>query len=469
MAESKALSVSAAVGLAKNTVKGLPQLSVVGEVSGFRGPNARSGHCYFSVKDEGSAMDVIVWKGVYQVAGFELRDGLEVTLDGSFDVYERSGRLSFVARRLSMAGEGLLRQKVSELARRLEAEGLMDPARKRRVPAFCERICVVTSLSGAVIDDVKRTLARRNPLVVVDVVGCAVQGEHAPATIVEGLARAAADAPDAVLLVRGGGSFEDLMAFNDESVARAVAACPVPVVTGIGHEPDNSIADMVADRRCSTPTAAAESVAPDFATISSTIEERAARLPRALGHAVAEGAGAVDTAAGRLVRAAAGRLGLERARLEAMAQRPVLTSPMAIVDLRRATLEQLSDELTGAVDRDLAARALLQNNLAAGLDRAARGLLLAPANAVQSAASGLARAATAVTDPFASRLGADAAALEALSPVRVMARGYAIVEERDGHVVDSVAKARPGQEIAVKLQDGSLEATVTSVIPDPVR
>lgn len=268
MAESKPLSVSSAVGLAKNTVKGLPPLSVVGEVSGFRGPNARSGHCYFSVKDEGSAMDVIVWRGIYEAAGFELRDGLEVTLNGSFDVYERSGRLSFVARKLSMAGEGLLRQKVAELARRLEAEGLMDPARKRRVPAFCERVCVVTSLSGAVIDDVKRTLARRNPLVVIDVVGCAVQGDHAPRTIVDALGRAAADAPDAVLLVRGGGSFEDLMAFNDESVARAVAACPVPVVTGIGHEPDNSIADMVADRRCSTPTAAAESVAPDFATIS---------------------------------------------------------------------------------------------------------------------------------------------------------------------------------------------------------
>lgn len=468
MAESKPLSVSSAVGLAKNTVKGLPPLSVVGEVSGFRGPNARSGHCYFSVKDEGSAMDVIVWRGIYEAAGFELRDGLEVTLNGSFDVYERSGRLSFVARKLSMAGEGLLRQKVAELARRLEAEGLMDPARKRRVPAFCERVCVVTSLSGAVIDDVKRTLARRNPLVVIDVVGCAVQGDHAPRTIVDALGRAAADAPDAVLLVRGGGSFEDLMAFNDESVARAVAACPVPVVTGIGHEPDNSIADMVADRRCSTPTAAAESVAPDFATISGKIDERAARLPRALGHVAAEGARTVEAHGQRLARAAAGRLDLERARLEAMAQRPVLTSPMTIVDLRRATLEQLSDELTGAVDRDLAARATLADGLASGLDRAAKGLLAAPAKAVESGASGLSRAAAAVTAPFSSRLAADAAALEALSPVRVMARGYAIVEGEGGHVVDSVAKARVGQTVSVKLQDGSLEAEVTAVAPDPV-
>lgn len=138
-------------------------MTVVGEVSGFRGPNARSGHCYFEVKDGGASMSVIVWRGTHQKLSFELRDGLEVQLTGKFDIYKGSGRMSFVASRVEASGEGLLRQRIAELARRLQVEGLMDDRRKRPIPAFCSRVCVVTSLSGSVIEDVKRTLARRNP------------------------------------------------------------------------------------------------------------------------------------------------------------------------------------------------------------------------------------------------------------------------------------------------------------------
>ena len=224
------LSVTDAVALAKGAVSAWPTLVVNGEVSGFRGPNARSGHCYFEVKDDGASMSVIVWRGTAAKMGFELRDGLSVQLTGKFDVYKASGKLSFVASKVEAAGEGLLRQQVAELARRLEREGLMADERKRRVPVFCSRVCVVTSLSGSVIEDVKRTLARRNPLVEIDVVGCSVQGADAPATIVRALGTAASSRPDAILLVRGGGSFEDLMCFNDESVARAIAGCEVPVV-----------------------------------------------------------------------------------------------------------------------------------------------------------------------------------------------------------------------------------------------
>ena len=192
--------------------------------------------------------------------------------------------MSFVARSFSLAGEGLLRQQVAQLAEKLRREGLMDEARKRRIPVFCSRVAVVTSLSGAVIDDVKRTLRRRNPLVEVVCVGAKVQGEGAPAELIEGLRRAASitPAPDCILLVRGGGSFEDLMTFNDEELARAVAACPVPVVTGIGHEPDTSICDMVSDRRASTPTAAAESVAPAMTELADVLEARHQRLGAAM-------------------------------------------------------------------------------------------------------------------------------------------------------------------------------------------
>jgi len=188
--------------------------------------------------------------------------------------------LQFVVRQLEPAGEGRLRMQVAELARRLEAEGLMSPERKRRIPSHPSRIAVVTSPRGKAVHDVLRTLRRRYPLAEVLVAGVAVEGDGAPSEIVEGLRVAAAAQPDVVLLVRGGGSYEDLMPFNAESVARAVVASPVPVVTGIGHEPDTSIADMVADLRASTPTAAAESVAP-------SVEELERCFRASDGHSVA--------------------------------------------------------------------------------------------------------------------------------------------------------------------------------------
>ncbi|MEY8436729.1 exodeoxyribonuclease VII large subunit [Atopobiaceae bacterium 24-176] len=460
------LSVSAAVGLAKRTVEDIPQISVIGEVSGFRGPNARSGHCYFSVKDESSAMDVIVWRGVYQSSGVQLRDGLEITMSGAFQVYERSGRLSFVARRLSLAGEGLLRQRVAELARRLEAEGLMDPARKRAVPAFCERVCVVTSLSGAVIDDVKRTLARRNPLVRIDVVGCSVQGPDAPASIVAGLSAAASTRPDAILLVRGGGSFEDLMAFNDESVARAVAACPVPVVTGIGHEPDHSIADAVADRRCSTPTAAAESVAPDTVSLHAGVNRWAQRLVSSFSHRMEFESRSVDALSSAMAQTLASRLSLESARVEALASRPVLSGPGAVVDARRATVELLADDLSGAMEGLLKNRASFLEVQGSRLGRGSFAVL-APSQAVAESLSGrLSRAAPVVTRAGEESLRRLAASLEALSPLKVIARGYAIVRGPGGSVESSVASLAPGDAVDVTVSDGSFSATVTACSPD---
>ena len=185
--ERKELSVSQAVEIAAGALDAIPQLSVLGEVTGFRGPNARSGHCYFQIKDDSAAVDCIIWKGAYLKRTFDLRDGMQVSFKGSFNLYKPTGRMSFVARSFSLAGEGLLRQQVAQLAEKLRREGLMDEARKRRIPVFCSRVAVVTSLSGAVIDDVKRTLRRRNPLVELVCVGAKVQGEGAPAELIEGL------------------------------------------------------------------------------------------------------------------------------------------------------------------------------------------------------------------------------------------------------------------------------------------
>ncbi|MDO4536804.1 MAG: exodeoxyribonuclease VII large subunit [Coriobacteriales bacterium] len=442
--EKQALSVSEAVNAAKTRVKSMPTLQVMGEVTGFRGPNARSGHCYFQVKDDSSSMDVIVWRGTYAQLGAPLRDGMSIVLTGGFDVYVGTGRLSFIARSVELAGEGALRQKVAELARKLEAEGLMDPAFKRSIPRFCMRVAVVTSLSGSVIDDVKRTLRRRNPIVELDVVGCAVQGQHAPATIIRALQVAAAARPEAILLVRGGGSFEDLMTFNDEALARAVASCPVPVVTGIGHEPDTSICDMVADKRCSTPTAAAESVAPAIDEVVAAIEVRRLRMGAALGTLAANLSQRMGNLGERSTQGISARLARERATLEAFASRRCLEDPYAIVEDRMAQLMQSEQRLHDAIPRSLERQKAEFGHMERRLNTAGEGLL----------------------QPHEAELARAALALDALSPLKVLGRGYAITRDRDGHVVSDVEQLNPGQDVVVLLGKGSFDAKVTHTIPD---
>lgn len=443
-AKDEPLSVTEAVQAAKGQVAQIPTMVVMGEVSGFRGPNARSGHCYFEVKDATASMATIAWRGVYQdfveAAGAQLRDGLQIQMVGAFDVYQNTGKLSFVAKRITVAGEGLLRQQVAELARKLEREGLMDPARKRRIPAFCTRVCVVTSLSGSVIEDVKRTLRRRNPLVQVDAVGCAVQGKHAPATIIRALGVAAASGPDAILLVRGGGSFEDLMCFNDEALARAVASCPVPVITGIGHEPDTSICDMVSDRRCSTPTAAAESAAPAMNEIETLISQRGVRLGNAMAALIQTDAAAVDALGARAARSMEARLSRLAVFVDSLASRRCLTSPMSTLEDRRRTLDLTGERLHASIPKSLARSRDRVDDEARHLFLAGKGLLR----------------------PYQTSVARHAATLDALSPLRVLGRGYALARDAEGHVLSSASQVQVGDSISVLLGEGRLGATVTS-------
>ncbi len=439
------LSVSAAIGAAKASVNAIPTMLVAGEVSGFRGPNARSGHCYFQVKDDSASMDAIVWRNTYAHAGVQLRDGMSVVLKGHFDVYVGTGRLSFIAQSLQLAGEGLLRQQVAELARRLKAEGLMDDALKRPIPRFCMRVAVCTSLSGSVIEDVKRTLRRRNPLVEIDVVGCAVQGPGAPQTIIRALEIAAAARPEAILLVRGGGSFEDLMTFNDESLARAVASCPVPVITGIGHEPDTSICDMVSDRRSSTPTAAAESVAPAIDDVVNVIEMRRQRMGAALLKVAGENNMRLDGLAGRASKSMEGRISNERALLDALARRRCLENPMGFVEERTVALMQAEQRLMDAMPRVLDASQRETDGLAHRMRMAGEGML----------------------QPHEAAMGRMAAALDALSPLKVLSRGYAIARDDQGHVLSDAAQVDVGQNVSVLLKDGSLSAQVTAIETSP--
>ena len=439
--ENEALSVSEAVACAKGAVASVGTFLVTGEVSGFRGPNARSGHCYFEIKDEASALSVIIWRGTYAASGIKLKDGMTLLMKGKFDVYQGSGRLSFIASKVMVSGEGLLRQQVAALARKLEHEGLMDPERKRPIPRFCTRVAVVTSLSGSVIEDVKRTLRRRNPLVEIQCVGASVQGPEAPATMIRALVVAAAAKPDAILLVRGGGSFEDLMAFNDEKLARAVASCPVPVITGIGHEPDPSISDMVADRRCSTPTAAAESVAPALDEIVSTLNDRQVRLGRAFGQTLEREQTALDAAQRSMQAALTGRIGRERVHIESLAKHRCLSEPGAMIEDQKAQLLLTEQRLHDAMPHALAQK---EQRLAQASER-------------------LGGAAQRLLKPFEAEVARAAATLDALSPLKVLGRGYAIAKDKDGHVLSDAGKAQVGDEVTVMLGRGSLVADVKEI------
>ena len=461
--DGDALSVSQAVEMAASALDAIPQLTVIGEVTGFRGPNARSGHCYFQIKDDACAVDCIVWRGSYAKRTFDLRDGMQVQFTGSFNLYKATGRMSFVARSFTLAGEGLLRQQVAALAEKLRREGLMDEARKRRIPVFCTRVAVVTSLSGAVIDDVKRTLRRRNPLVELICVGAKVQGDGAPEELIEGLARAAAiePAPDCILLVRGGGSFEDLMTFNDEALARAVAACPVPVVTGIGHEPDTSICDMVSDRRCSTPTAAAESVAPAMTDLVDVLETRRRRLGVAMSGRVGRALAETDGGRAALERAMRTRLRQLSMELDAAAARPCLTNPAASVLRRAMEVDQSAERFAQAIAHSQERFAAEATRLAPRLV-AAGGGVTARGHELALAAARLAHEGRAMLADRRARLAADAASLDALSPLKVLARGYAIAYGPDG-VVTGAAQVAPGDELRVRLADGTVRAQATAI------
>ena len=439
--EPEPLSVSEAIIVIKENIATIPLLMVVGEVSGFRGPNARSGHCYFDLKDASASMAAIVWKGIYLASGVKLRDGMKVQVTGRYDVYKGSGKLSFVATSLTVAGEGDLRQKVAELAKKLEREGLMDEDHKRSIPRFCTRIGVVTSLSGSVIEDVKRTLARRNPLVEIEVTGAAVQGEHAPATIVRALGVAASTNPDAILLVRGGGSFEDLMCFNDESVARAVAASPVPVISGIGHEPDVTIVDMVSDRRTSTPTAAAESVAPSISELQMAFNDRVSRLAGAMEAILSEYAQVTEGASRRADLAVQNNLRQWRIRFEALAERKCLFDPMYLFVSRRTDLLQTEQRLHDALPLALERKKQTLGHASERLQTAGTKLLV----------------------PYEGQLGVMAGKLEALSPLKVLGRGYALAVDSCGHVLKRSRDVQAGQTIEVRLAEGSLAARVTEV------
>lgn len=396
---------------------GFPRLWIEGEISNFK--RAASGHLYFALKDEQAAIDAAMFRGSQRELACKPAAGMLVRARGRLTLYERTGRYQLVVDAMEEAGEGRLQRAFEALKKQLEAEGLFDSARKRPLPAYPRRIAVVTSPAGAAIRDILNVLARRWPLARVRLYGVPVQGDEAPAAIVNAIESAGRHRwAELVIAGRGGGSLEDLWAFNDEQVARAIAACPVPVVSAVGHETDVSIADFVADLRAPTPSAAAELATPDRADLGRRFE-----------------AGLRQLAARQMQR-----LQREAQRLDHLAHRLNQCHPARVLDQQRRALAQLIARLRARDPR-------LQ------LERMARDIATLRLRADRA----ISRRVTAGGE----RLANLARTLHAVSPLPTLARGYAVLQESDGTALTRASDAKPGQALRAQLADGGIACTVT--------
>lgn len=280
-----------------------PLMWVRGELSNLS--RAPSGHCYFTLKDDGAQVDCVMFRSRLAAVDWELRNGSQVEVRALASLYEPRGRFQLTVEAMRLAGRGPLYERFMRLKDRLGQEGLFDAASKRSIPEHPRCIGVVTSLAAAALRDVLTTLARRNPAIPVIVYPAPVQGERAATRLAAMIAKAGSRAEcDVLLLVRGGGSLEDLWSFNEEAVARAIRACPIPVVVGVGHETDFTIADFAADRRAPTPTAAAELASPARAELAARLAESARRLAREMRRRLEYAGQALDACARRLVHPA---------------------------------------------------------------------------------------------------------------------------------------------------------------------
>ncbi len=324
-------SVSQVNALTRELLEGaIPSLCVAGEVSGFK--RYPAGHCFFTLKDEKSQLGCVMWREEARALPTEPPEGMAVHAFGYPTVYERAGRLQFVVRELSARGEGLWRIAFERIRKKLEAEGLLEPERKRSLPRFPACVGVVTSTEGAAIRDIASIVRRRAPWTDIFVYPARVQGDEAARTLVAALAAACRAARADVLIVgRGGGSIEDLWAFNEEQVARAIAGSDIPVVSGIGHESDVTLADLVADRRAATPSAAAELVVPDGERVRAELAQAGERMAVALRNSVDGEARRIERLEERMIDAASGAIERNSRLVEGLRQRLQALGPMAVL------------------------------------------------------------------------------------------------------------------------------------------
>ena len=398
--ERSALSVTELNQYVKNLVDGdelLMDVCVRGELSNYK--IYPSGHHYFTLKDAESSLRCVMFKYSAMKLRFRPENGMSVTAFGRVSVYLRDGAYQLSCTALMPEGMGDLQVAFEQMKAKLSAEGLFDTAYKKPLPPFPEKIAIITSSSGAAIHDMIRILGHRWPMTKVILLPVRVQGVEAPAEIA-GAIRYANEfqVADLIITGRGGGSLEDLWAFNDERVARAIYASRIPVISAVGHEPDVTISDYVADRRASTPSNAAEIAVPDWHEMQDGLQNYEIRSRQAME---------------KMLKSLAQRL-------DALKSKRVLTDPGVYLDNRRMDLDRARDRLLAASERQLAAK----------------------------------------RQSFV-KLGA---ALDAMSPLRVLSRGYTVSSSADGTILKSVKDLQPGQELSVRFLDGTADCRVETII-----
>lgn len=395
----KVLTVSQINYYLKSLLEGDANLNSVyisGEISNFTN-HYKSGHFYFSLKDAKSSLKCVMFASYAGRVRFLPKDGMKVLVHGRVSVYEASGQYQIYVNDMQPEGVGALSLAFEQLKEKLAAEGMFDAGRKKKLPAYPCRIGVITSPTGAAIRDIEQILARRYPIAEVVVCPVLVQGDGAPEQLTRAVERFnAAQAADVLIIGRGGGSAEDLWAFNDEMLARAVAACTIPVVSAVGHETDYTICDFVADLRAPTPSAAAELVVPDTTEVRALVRSLALRMRGQMEFKQKE---------------------YER-KLSRLLQRRVLQSPLEQIEQRRQRLDWLAERL-----KNMFSDRISQENRR-----------------------------------FAELSGK----LHSLSPMRVMARGYAMAFDQKGKVIKSIKRVTAGQNLSVTWHDGTAQCVVTS-------
>ena len=415
------------------------QVWVEGELSGFSRPS--SGHWYFSLKDQKCQIRCAMFRGANQRIRTLPREGDQIRIRGKVTLYENRGDFQIIVEHLEPAGLGALQQAFEALKARLQSEGLFDPARKKPIPATPRHIGVITSPTGAAIHDILTVLKRRCPAIPITLYPTAVQGQAATADIVQAIDRAQRHGlADVLIIGRGGGSLEDLWCFNEEAVARAIAACPIPTVSAVGHEVDVTIADFVADLRAPTPSAAAEKISPDQQDWLRRLTEQQGRLGQSarrllqrldnqLGHLSArlrdprrellEKAQRMDELELRLNKAIRNRLDQQKQKTDYLLQRMSAQSPRRTLKTASEQTQQLEERLT------LAARHLLRQK--------------------------------------DERLQHIAQTLHVVSPLATLGRGYAIVRDDQGRIVRKAGDLETGDQITARLGRGSVSAQVTEI------
>ena len=440
---ARTYTVSELTALVRDTLASRPELEdilVEGELSNLKTPS--SGHIYFTLKDARAAVNCVAFRSNALRIPFRPEDGMTVVVHGSVQVYEQQGRYQLYVERLDPSGVGALALAVEQLKRKLAAEGLFDAQRKRPLPLLPRRVVVVTSRTGAALRDVVTVMGRRAPGIDLVLSPATVQGEGAADTIVTGLRRAdAVRGAEVILLVRGGGSIEDLMPFNNEGVARAIRNTRLPVVSGIGHETDTTVSDLAADHRAATPSAAAELVAPSVVELLRDVGARGLRLAQGMQRRITGDRSAVERRESRLSR----------------------LSPAHRIAGLRQELDRRSALLRHALLREVAMQHRRLDSSGGRLQAQQPAHRIAAARAeVRRSGDRLAVAGVRLVEGRSSALGTRRARIEALSPRRTLERGYSITLDARGRVITDSVGVVAGDRIRSLLSHGSIDSVATA-------